>query len=361
MVFTPVPFPVRRVGKHDRTAEVLPALIRSCAKLTALAPTHPLGPNGMAGTAGAWRPPCAALAKLSGDDDQAARSFLESWFVPHAATNNVKSEGLFTGYYEIEARGSLSPDERYSAPIYRRPPDLVTVDLGEFNDKYKGERTAGRVDNGRLRPYATRAQIEAGALAGRELDWLWLDDPIDSFFLQIQGSGRITLPDGRLIRVGFAGQNGHRYYAIGRDLIDQGWLSRETTSLQTIRAWLRDHPAEAPALMNRNPSYVFFEEVAGEAPIGSQGVPLTPGRSLAVDRGFIPLGVPVWLDAEGPINKTLRVRRLLVAQDTGGAIRGPVRGDVFWGHGVDAERNAGFMKSEGRYFVLLPRTAQAQP
>ncbi|HSK38605.1 MAG TPA: MltA domain-containing protein [Arenibaculum sp.] len=329
------------------------ALARSCGKLSGLPSDRPLG---MAGTVGEWAAPCAALATLPGDDRNAARGFFETWFVPWAAGDNGEREGLFTGYYEPELRGSLEESARYRVPLHRRPADLVMVDLGEFRENLKGERIAGRVVDGRLRPFEDRARIEAGALYGKELELLWVDDPVDAFFLQIQGSGRVVLEDGRVVRVGYAGQNGHPYVAIGRDLVAMGEFTREEVSMQSIRAWLEAHPERAAELMNRNPSYVFFRELDGEGPIGAQGVPLTPGRSLAVDRSFVPYGVPVWLDAEDPLEPGRRVRRLMVAQDTGGAIRGPVRGDVFWGYGAEAELRAGKMKSRGRYFLLLPRS-----
>jgi membrane-bound lytic murein transglycosylase A len=241
-------------------------------------------------------------------------------------------------------------------PLYRKPDDLVMVDLGEFRENLKGERIAGRVIDGRLRPYEDRTRIEGGALKGRDLEMVWVDDPVDAFFLHIQGSGRITLEDGSVMRVGYAGQNGHPYIAVGRELIARGVLTKENVSMQSIREWLHANPGEASGLMNKNPSFVFFRPLDGEGPLGAQGVALTPGRSLAVDRSFVPYGLPVWLDAQDPLDGAARVRRLMVAQDTGGAIRGPVRGDVFWGHGADAELRAGRMKSPGRYYLLIPRT-----
>jgi membrane-bound lytic murein transglycosylase A len=209
-------------------------------------------------------------------------------------------------------------------------------------------------------PYHSRAEIEGGALAGRELELLWVDDAIAKFFLQIQGSGQVRLDDGRVVRVGYATQNGHPYRAIGRDLIEIGALTRDEVSLQTIRAWLQAHPRDAAAIMARNRSYIFFQEhpelAAADGPLGAQGVPLTAGRSLAVDRRYVPLGVPLWLETSVPAPEgPAPLRRLMVAQDTGGAIKGVVRGDVFWGGGERAEAVAGRMKSTGRYAVLLPR------
>ncbi len=230
------------------------------------------------------------------------------------------------------------------------------MDLGDFRENLRGERIAGRVVDGRLKPMEDRAAISSGALRGRNLELVWVDDPVDAFFLHIQGSGRVVMDDGSVKRVGFDGQNGHPYVAVGRELIARGAMAREQVSMQSIRAWLKANPGEAQALMNANPSYVFFRPLGGEGPEGAQGVVLTPGRSLAVDRNFVPYGVPVWLDAEDPLDPAARVSRLMVAQDTGGAIRGPVRGDVFWGHGADAEERAGRMRSRGTYWLLLPRT-----
>ncbi|WP_448192145.1 murein transglycosylase A [Azospirillum sp. sgz301742] len=352
LTLTPAAFADLPGWTGDRVAEAVPAFARSCAKLRTLPPDRTLG---IAGTAGAWAEPCAALRALPPGDDAAARAFFERWFTPFAAANNDVRRGLFTGYYEVELKGSRTPSAAYPAPLYKRPADLVMVDLGEFSDTWKGQRIAGRVLDGRLKPFEDRAAIEAGALRGKGLELLWVDDPVGAFFLHIQGSGRVTLPDGGQVRVGYAGQNGRKYVAIGKELIERGELKREEVSLQTIRAWLQTHPEQAADLMNKNPSYVFFQELTGEGPLGADNLALTPGRSLAVDRSFLPLGLPVWLDSEDPLDAGARLRRLLVAQDTGGAIRGPVRGDVFWGHGPDAELRAGKMKSAGEYWLLIPK------
>ncbi|MGY8996612.1 MAG: murein transglycosylase A, partial [Alphaproteobacteria bacterium] len=201
-------------------------------------------------------------------------------------------------------------------------------------------------------PLPDRAEIDDGALADQGLELLWVDDPIAAFFLHIQGSGRVVLPDGSEVRVGYAGQNGHVYYAIGRELVALEELTREEVSLQSIRAWLHENPDRTFDIMATNPSYIFFDQVDGEGPIGAQGVPLTPGRSLAVDRAFYALGVPVWLATKLPDDQPWR--RLMVTQDTGGAIKGPVRGDIFFGGGDWAEWNAGHMKGQGAIWVLLP-------
>ncbi|MGA1856663.1 murein transglycosylase A [Azospirillum sp. 11R-A] len=358
LTLAPLSFADLTGWRSDPVAQAVPALARSCARFKSLPADRIVGPNGVAGTIADWQGPCARLADLPPGDDAAARAFFEQNFTPYAAGNNGSRDGLFTGYYEAELEGSLRPDPAYPVPLYRRPPDLVMVDLGDFSDRWKGERTAGRVVDGKLKPYEDRAAIVAGSLKGKGLELVWVKDPIGAFFLQIQGSGRIRMADGSETRIGYAAQNGHKYVAIGKELIDRGALKREEVSLQTIRAWLLAHPDQAAAVMNVNPSYVFFQTLTGDGPNGAQGVALTPGRSLAVDSKFMPYGVPVWLDAEDPVDAGQRLQRLLVAQDTGGAIRGPVRGDVFWGHGAEAEHRAGLMKSRGSYVLLLPKSVK---
>ena len=343
---TPVAFDFLPGWTQDSHAAALIPLRRSCTR-------SPGG--GIAGGAAHWRPICAAAAPIGANDHATARRFFEKWFVPYLATDNGRPSGLFTGYYEAELHGSQKRHGPYQTPLFGRPPDLVTVDLGKFRADWKGKRIAGRVRGGRLAPFETRAAIDGGALAGRGLELLWVDDPVDAFFLHIQGSGRVRMDDGRVLRVGYAGHNGHRYVAIGKELIARGQITREAMSMQAIRAWLQGHPDEGAALMETNPSFIFFHIIDGEGPVGAQGVALTPGRSLAVDRRFVPFGLPLWLDTTDPLNPAQPLRRLVVAQDTGGAIKGPVRGDLFWGFGDEAARRAGHMKQTGRYYLLLPR------
>jgi membrane-bound lytic murein transglycosylase A len=352
LVLAPAGFADLPGWTQDRHAEFLPALARSCARLGRLPDDRDLG---LAGRARDWREPCAAASRIAAGDHTAARRFLESAFRVYAIADEANGpEGLFTGYFEPDLRGSMTRGGSYTIPLHARPADLVTVDLGEFRPELRGQRVAGTVQNGALRPYASRDRINAGALDGRTNVLVWVDDPVDAFFLEIQGSGRVTLPDGRVLRLGFAAQNGHPYVAIGRTLIERGALTRESVSMQSIRAWLAANPREARAVMESNPSYVFFRVLEGDGPLGSEGVALTPGRSLAVDRAFLPMGVPIWLDAEDPLDPGQRLRRTMMAQDTGGAIRGVVRGDVFWGAGADAAERAGRMRARGRYWLLLP-------
>jgi membrane-bound lytic murein transglycosylase A len=339
----------------DDQAAALPALQRSCERLLRQADDRPVGPDGVAGTVADWRPACGAVVQAGGLDAAAARALIETWFEPFQAGGRDGAEGLFTGYYEPELRGALTRDATYSVPLFKRPDDLVTVELGDFRADWRGERIAGRVVAGRLKPYPDRLAIERGALANRGLELFWVDDAVDAFFLEIQGSGRIALPDGRTVRVGFAAQNGHPYVAIGRALVERGALARDQVSMRTIRDWLAVHPDDAGAVMDLNPSYVFFKEIAGDGPVGAQGVVLTSGRSLAVDPKFMPLGVPLWLDIAEPAEPGGRLRRLVVAQDTGGAIRGPVRGDLFCGTGTAAGERAGAMQQRGGYYLFVPK------
>lgn len=347
---------------QDDPSDALAALENSCARILKKDPGLPVSTDIDAGLYGDWQAVCEEMKLVPKNDPAAVRAFFEDRFQPYAAYGGFSRTGLFTGYYEPELNGARARTGRYAVPLYVRPQDLVMVDLGLFRDHLKGERIAGRVKNGRLYPYEDRASIEDGALAGKGLELVWVDDPIGAFFLHIQGSGRIRFEDGSVMRVGYAGQNGHSYYAIGRELIKRGVLTRDTVSLEAIRGWLQTHPDEAAELMNLNPSYVFFQELKTQQPLGGEGVPLTPGRSLAVDSSKVPYGIPVYLMADAPTDDGEKLQRLMVAQDTGGAIRGAVRGDVFFGYGDEAEYAAGHMKSKGRYWLLLPkdRAASAQ-
>ncbi len=360
----------------DEVARALPALLRSCDRLTAQPADRVLKPEEVGGTVGHWHPFCGALRGL-GDPagEEEVRDVVERELVavplsrsdvPDAAGRPGEGSGWsqrigpFTGYFEPLLHGSRRRSERYSVPLYTQPSDLVSVDLGRFRDDLRGRRVAGRVRGRSLEPYDARDAIASGSLAGRGLELVWVDDAINAFFLHIQGSGRVELDDGAIFRVGYAAQNGHPYHAIGRTLVDWGELTLDEVSLQSIDAWLRANPDRAGEVMATNDSYVFFRQIRGEGPIGAQGVSLTPERSLAVDRQHVPLGVPVWLDAMIPAAvpgaPDARRQWLLVAQDTGGAIRGAVRGDVFWGAGERARSIAGRMAHRGRYWVLAPRS-----
>jgi membrane-bound lytic murein transglycosylase A len=347
----------------DQHGEAIPAFARSCRKLRRMADGERVGRTDTGGVAADWRRACDRADQIAATDHAGARAFFESEFVPFLAMNHGDPIGRFTGYYEPLLRGSRRRHGKFRVPLHRRPPDLITVELSKFLDDARGRRLAGRVVGRKLEPFDTRADIVGGSLAGKKLELVWLDDAIDAFFVQVQGSGRVRLENGDEIRVGYAATNGHRYTAIGRVLIEEGHLTRESVSMQSIRAYLEGHPERADEVMNRNASYVFFEFVEGDGPIGSQGVVLTDRRSLAIDRNFIPQSAPLWLDTVAPvagIDREQPLRRLVIAQDTGGAILGPVRGDVYWGGDDAAADVAGRMKSRGRYFLLLPTAAAAR-
>lgn len=340
--------------ERDDPRPALAAFQRSCAPLLRGDPSRLVGPDGRFGTRADWAPACRAAASVDAGSPDAVRRFFADGFSVWRASDDVPEDDLFTGYYEPEMKGSRTRSAAYPVALYKRPPDLVEVDLGAFRDSLKGERIAGRVKDGKLVPFDDRAAIDSGSLTAKAEPLLYLADPVDAFFLHIQGSGLVVLPDGTRTRVGYDGANGHAYYAVGRWLIAEGEVPKEKMSLQAIRDWMASHPGRRQELMNRNPSYVFFRSVTGDGPIGAQGVALTAGRSLAVDRRHLPLGMPVWLDVAYPTQSGPELRRLVIAQDTGGAIRGPVRGDVFWGSGKPAETLAGPMAAKGRYWLLLP-------
>jgi membrane-bound lytic murein transglycosylase A len=345
----------------DRHDQVIAALLRSCAKMVKMPADQALGAIG--GVAGDWVKPCQAAAALPAGNAELARSFFEAHFQPYLATADGRPEGLFTGYFEMQLRGSWLRKEPFTTPIYERPQELVDARLGDFNKDLKGKRLSGKVVGGRFVPFDDRGAIEAGALSNRGLELIWVDSPVDAFFLHIQGSGRVIMDDGSIVRVGFAARNGHAYHSIGKELVSMGEMPLERVSMQSIRAWLRDNPARGARLMATNRSFIFFRVIDGalkslgkeQGPIGAQGIPLTPGRSLAVDRRYIPLGIPIWLDTTDPVDPGAPLKRLVIAQDTGSAIRGPVRGDLFWGFGAMAATRAGLMKQSGHYFLLLPK------
>jgi peptidoglycan lytic transglycosylase A len=307
----------------------------------------------------AWRGVCAEAAASPVPDDAAARRFLQANFAPwRVASVEGATDGPVTGYYEPLLRGSRARRAPFLFPLYAPPDDLLTIDLSAVNPDLRNMRLRGRLQGHRVVPYYSRAEIESGAapVAGKEL--VWVDDPVEAFFLQIQGSGRVRLDNGQVVRIGYADQNGHPYQSIGRYLVDRGELQPGEASMQAIQAWAGLHPERLPELLNQNPSYVFFRELpalaAGAGPVGALGVPLTPQRSVAVDPRYVPLGAPLFLSTTWP-SSDLPLNRLVLAQDTGGAIRGPVRADFFWGFGADAGALAGRMRQQGRMWVLLPK------
>lgn len=358
VVLKPVVYSALPNWQADDHAQALKVFLVSCGAMNKR-PADAAMQGGFAGTLAQWQTVCAAAAQVPAGDVTAARTFFENTFAPYEVRGNKGAEGMFTGYYQPELRGSLTQGGKYQTPLYARPADLVSVNLGDFVPELKGKTVQGRVVGENLKPYYTRTEIENGALKDSGIPVVWVDDPVDAFFLHIQGSGVVTLQDGTQVQVGYAAQNGHSYHAVGKTLVERGALTKDEVSMQSIRAWLEKNPQEAASLMNTNNSYVFFRKLDGTGPLGAQGVPVTAGRSLAVDRTLMPYGLPLYLDAEEP--DTGRITRLMIAQDTGGAIKGAVRGDYFWGAGDVAADKAGRMKSKGRYFALLPKSVTVPP
>ena len=382
---------------QDDPTPAFDAFLRSCEALMQRdddAPANPhenLGLTGvgvsLAGSVRDWREPCDRARDLSlrTHADPAARrsdvrSYFEFYFQPVQAMSRreplpdapvrqnrplIEEYGVFTGYFEPVYAASRARTPARPSPVYPRPDDLVDIDLGAFRDDMKGERLAGRLEGRRLVPYPDRGAIYAGALDGSVEPIGWLSET-DLFFLQIQGSGQLAFGDGETVRVNYAGQNGHPYTAIGAVMADRGLMALEDISMQSIRAWLDGaEPFAARELREQNASYVFFRTLGAPDPVlgppGAQGVALTPERSLAVDRRYHPLSAPVWIVLD-PVEGAgaAPIRRLMIAQDIGGAIRGPVRGDVYWGAGAAAGEIAGWMNARGRMYILAPKPVAAR-
>ncbi len=355
-VYSRASFDALPAWNDDNPAAAWPALLESCKTLTARPATRPV-----------WSGVCAAAATVDAGDAGAVRSFFEMHFTPWRVSGSDGSDsGLITGYYEPLLSGSYTRTATYATPLYAPPDDLLTVDLAELYPELKGKRVRGRLDGRRVVPYWTRADIDAGRVGAAARVLVWVTDPVDAFFLQVQGSGRIDLADGSVVRVGYADQNGQPYRSIARVLIDRGEMTVDQASMQSIREWGIEHPDRIKGLLDENPSYVFFRilpppvpgslEARIDGPTGSLGVPLLARRTIAVDPHAIPLGAPVWLATTRPLSAA-PLRRLVLAQDTGGAIRGPVRADFFWGFGDDAGREAGRMRQQGQLWLLWPRGA----
>jgi membrane-bound lytic murein transglycosylase A len=337
----PASFDVIPGWTEDAQSEAWGAFLRSCTVLQSQAP---------------WLAACTAAGSVDAADSSAVRRFFEAQFTPYEVVNGDGSlEGTVTGYYEPLIQGSRQRSGSYRYPVYGVPDDLLVVDLGELFPDLKNQRVRGRLDGRRVVPYYPRADIEAGraAVQGREL--VWTDDAVELFFLQIQGSGRVRLDSGETIRLSYADQNGHPYRSVGRLLVEQGELTLDQASMQGIKQWAQRNPERLAQLLNQNASYVFFRETSAltDGPPGALGVPLTARRSIAVDPRAIPLGAPVFLSTTQP-NSTTPLRQLMLAQDTGGAIKGAVRADFYWGSGPEAGVSAGRMRQKGQLWVLLP-------
>jgi membrane-bound lytic murein transglycosylase A len=355
-VYQPASFAELPGWTADRADLAWPALLVGCRKLVA-APA----------SAALWQPVCDAASAAGAVDAASTRAFFEAHFTVWKITAADGSDsGLVTGYYEPLLQGARAPTADDRTPLYAPPDDLLTVELASLYPELAGKRVRARIDGRKVVPYWTRADIEAGRAPLDDKVLVWVGDPVDAFFLEIQGSGRVRLDDGSVLRVGYADQNGQPFRSIARVLIDRGELGADGASMQAIRAWGRAHPDKLPALLDENPSYVFFRiveppaagtlEAAIDGPIGALGVPLARERTIAVDPRAIPLGAPVYLATTRPLSNE-PLQHLVLAQDTGGAIRGAIRADYFWGFGADAAREAGRMKQPARMWILWPKDA----
>ncbi|PLX96043.1 MAG: transglycosylase [Desulfuromonas sp.] len=340
---TPVAWKDLPGWEEDSLSQAWPAFLQSCRVLKKRV---------------GWQDLCGNAQELAANE-VAIRNFFETNFTPCRVTNKDGSDhGLITGYYMPELTGSRTPKEPFLYPLYKVPADLLIVDLTRTYPDLDNFRLRGRVEGRKIIPYYTRKEIDSdhSLLAGNEL--LWVDDPVDLFFLHIQGSGRIRLDSGETVMVNYADQNGHPFRSIGKLLLERGEMSRDQMSMQNIKRWAQQNPDRVWSLLAENPSYIFFRETPdnGAPPPGALGVRLTSERSIAVDRRSIPLGAPVFLATHRPENLQTPLNRLMLAQDTGGAIRGAVRADFFWGIGKQAGSIAGRMKQQGKMWVLLPKS-----
>jgi membrane-bound lytic murein transglycosylase A len=350
-VYEPASFERLPATRADDWVAAWPAFLQTCRAL---------------GQREAWRDVCTQAGSVDGRNGANVQKFFATRFDAYRVrARRVEAErevdtrdiGLMTGYYEPLLRGSRSRSEKYGTPIYRVPTDLLTVDLGSVYPELSTLRLRGKLQGRRIMPYPSRAEITNGEpLAGNEL--VWVDDPVDAFFLQVQGSGRVQFADGSMVRLAYGDQNGHPYRSIGRWLVDQGELTLDQASMESIKAWVALNPSRAKELLDQNPSFVFFRELPlgdpNSGPVGALGVPLTPGYSLAADARHIPLGAPIVIATTDPATGAALTRPML-AQDTGGAIRGPLRFDFFWGFGVAAGNIAGRQKHEVSAWLLVPK------
>lgn len=342
----------------DRHAEVLGAFLRSCEAIGKLGDAAPVGHDGHGGVARQWRRACAAAAKVPAGDHGAARRMFEAEFKPFAAAGKKGADGLFTGYHVQELRASRKRGGKYQHALYARPKDLVMIDLSLYIKDARGRRVWGRLDGkGEMVPYYSRQEIRKGALDGRGLELMYADDAVDVMFAHIQGSVKVRLDDGTSTWLDFGGKNGRTWRGVGGLLKQMGAFKPPATgTMQDIRAWFAANPTRFDEIADLSPSFVFFRESKTGGAVGSQMVVLTDRRSMAIDRAFIAFGTPIWLDtiAPSPGKGASTWRRLLIAQDTGGAILGAVRGDIYFGDDATAADVAGRMGTTGRYWLLLP-------
>lgn len=344
-------------------ARLAPSLLtfkRSCQAFFKQNPEKPILTSSANLKVKALLPICLAANQVNQSDEAQVRAFFERYFQPYQFQQHQQpAKGLFTGYYLPALHGDWHKSTRYQYPLYGLPQDLVQIKLADFDPAYGKKTLVGKQIGRRIVPYPKRAQIEQGGLPKAQQPLLWVENLVERFFLEIQGSGYIDMANGERVMVGYAGQNGQPYTPVGRFLISQGLLDKNHISMQAIKSYLETHPQQTQQILNQNESYVFFRLLPKGEAYGSQGVGLTAGYSMAVDVSHMPLGLPVWLSTSYPSPKgqgNVALNRLMIAQDTGGAIKGKVRGDVFWGGGDNAGRIAGHMKNSGSYWLLLPKS-----
>jgi membrane-bound lytic murein transglycosylase A len=364
----PVPFKLKKIKIEDlpgwnliNKIPTVQSFKKSCNGIMKKNGTEKMHVNGVYGHYEQWQQVCQAFKKLTNPNNHSFSRFVKKYFHAYQLiSSSEKASAFFTGYYEPELQGSYKKDKRYNYPLYETPKNLiVSEDLGVFKKELKGIRIKGLIEKNVFKPFYNRKQIDTLKINSNHFKPIvWVESDIDAFFLHIQGSGLVRLPNGNLIRVGYAEQNGHPYIPIGRLLIEKGIGTPKTMGMDLIKSWLQSNPEKGKKLMHENPSYIFFRKLKSEGPIGTMGVPLTPEASLAIDKTYHALGVPMWVSAEHPLKTGKKIHRFVIAQDTGGAIKGPLRGDLFWGPGKKAARYAGEMKSSGDLYVLIPKTVK---
>ncbi len=344
----------------DKLSEAVPSFLSSCTALAALKDGDPVGHDGHGGKASQWRKACAAAAKVKPGDDAGAKALFEAEFVAWSAAGKAGTEGKLTGYNVQQIRASRKKGGKYQIPIYDRPKDLVMIDLSKHIPDAHGRRIWGKLDaKGEVSPYSTRAEIRKGALANQGLEIMYADDPVDVLFAHIEGSAKAVMDDGSIVWLEFAGKNGRAYRGVGGVLKSMGELAAPGSgTMQGIRKWFADHPGKFDEVVDQSSSFVFFHESTKPGAVGSQMVTLTPQRSAAIDRAFIAHSTPIWVETRAPIvgkPGAAPWRQLVIAQDTGGGILGPVRADIYWGDDLAAADRGGRMGGPGKLWLLLPK------
>lgn len=342
--------------QQDNHLAALNSFQISCNDILKQNPNISFSKNSLGGKTKDWQKICIAAKLLNNPSQNDAKLFFEKWFVPFHITNNYNPKILFTGYYLPLLHASYQNDEHYKVPVYSVPSDLIEVKLKHFKQEYQTKKSLyGQLQGNKILPYPDRAAINQGVIDKTAKIILWANNAVDLFFLQIQGSGLVQLPDGQQLILGYAGSNGRPYTAIGNFFIKHKIFTKETVSMQTMRSWFEQHPEKVNEVLNKDQSYIFFRLLNQNNPIGSERVSLTPGRSLAVDTHLFPLGAPIWVATSIPTsNGKTDLNRLFIAQDTGGAIVG-MHCDTYWGAGDQAAYIAGNLKNKGQLWVLLPR------